>query len=119
MMTARIFQILAWLALTIIIFVTVSPIALRPHDVLPVNADRALAFTAMAALFVWAYPRHFPACVILLVLGAGAIELLQNLSPTRHAQAHDAVVKAFGACAGASLAWASLRLRTTILKRQD
>jgi len=116
-MTTRIFQIFAWLALTTIIFITISPIALRPHDVVAANADRALAFAAMAALFVWAYPRHLFVCVVLLMFGAGAIELLQNLSPTRHAEVHDAVVKAIGAFAGASVAWASLCLKTAVLNR--
>ncbi len=37
---------------------------------------------------------------VLLVVGAGAIELLQLLSPSRHAHVEDAVIKAFGAVAG-------------------
>ncbi len=67
---------------------------------LPVDVDRALAFLLLGALFVLAYPRHFVLCAVLLVVGAGAIELLQLLSPSRHAHVEDAVIKAFGAVAG-------------------
>lgn len=89
-----------WLCLLAVIFVTVSPIGWRPHDFLPVNVDRALAFLMLGALFVIAYPRHFVLCAVLLVVGAGAIELLQLLSPTRHAHVEDAAIKAFGAVLG-------------------
>lgn len=89
-----------WLCLLAIVFATVSPIGWRPHDLLPVDVDRALAFLLLGALFVLAYPRHFVLCAVLVVVGAGAIELLQLLSPSRHAHVEDAVIKAFGAVAG-------------------
>ncbi len=96
-------KILAWLCLAVILFLTLSPIGLRPHDPLPVNIDRALAFCVMAGLFVAAYPRQWPAVLMLSLCGAGMIELLQFLSPTRHAQLPDALVKASGAIAGVAL----------------
>ena len=99
------FRILAWLALSAIVFVTVSPIGLRPHDYLSVDLDRALAFAVMAMLFVLAYPRHVLLISILLVIGAGGIETLQLLSPPRHAHMADAAVKATGAALGASAGW--------------
>jgi hypothetical protein len=91
---------LAWLALAGILFVTVSPIGLRPHDFLPVNIDRAGAFALMAFLFVIAYPRHWLLCGILIMVGAAGIEALQLLSPTRHARFDDALIKAVGAAIG-------------------
>ncbi|WP_342633739.1 VanZ family protein [Neorhizobium lilium] len=98
-------KIVAWLSLLAIVFVTVSPIGWRPHDYLPVDLDRALAFALMTLLFVMAYPRHFVLCSVLLIFGALAIEALQLLSPTRHAHMDDAAVKAAGAAFGAVVAW--------------
>lgn len=99
-MTSRLFRLLPWLALAAIIFVTVSPIRMRPQDFAAVDIDRAGAFAVMALLFVLAYPRQWLFCGILLVLGAGGIELLQFLSPSRHAHLDDAAVKAAGAAVG-------------------
>jgi len=105
-MTHRFFKPLAWLALAAIVFVTVSPIGLRPSDIAPVNIDRAAAFALMAFLFVVAYPRQWILCAVLLLLGAGGIEMLQFLSPTRHAHVDDALVKAGGAAFGCAMGWA-------------
>lgn len=111
MMTSRLFKIAAWLALAAIVFVTVSPIGLRPYDPLSVDLDRALAFCLMSGLFVFAYPRHWIAVLVLTFLGAGVIETLQFLSPSRHAEMADAAVKAGGAVAGVVLAMLATRLR--------
>jgi hypothetical protein len=99
-MTVKTFRIAAWLVLAFIIFVTVSPTNLRPSDYLPGDIDRAGAFALMGGLFVMAYPRHWVFAALLIVLSAGVIELLQELSPTRHAHVHDALVKAAGAGIG-------------------
>ncbi len=64
------------------------------------DVDRAGAFAVMALLFVLAYPRQWLLCALLLMLGAGGIELLQFLSPSRHAHLDDAAVKAAGAAIG-------------------
>lgn len=114
-MTTRFLKTAAWLMFAFIVFSTVSPIHLRPHDFLPVDVDRALAFALMAFLFVLAYPQHMLLCAVLVIASAGAIELLQLLSPTRHAELHDVVVKALGALAGVLAAGAvnSLRMRRT------
>lgn len=110
-MLTRLIRVAAWLSLAAIIFVTVSPIGLRPHDVLPVDVDRALAFVVMACLFVLAYPRSWVIVAVALILGAAGIELMQELSPTRHARIDDALVKASGAAIGVILGWAANRLR--------
>jgi hypothetical protein len=114
-MTIRLLKFLPWLALAAIIFATVSPIRLRPHDFASVDIDRAGAFAVMALLFVMAYPRHWVACAVLLILGAGGIELLQFLSPSRHAHLDDAMVKAagaaFGCCLGLAVNRTIIRLR--------
>ncbi len=95
----------AWLSLAAILFVTISPIGLRPHTITTVNLDRAAAYAVMAAIFVLAYPRHWKLVALLLIGGALAIETLQYLSPTRHPQLLDATVKGAGAAAGTVAGW--------------
>lgn len=106
------YQIAAWSALAAIVFVTVSPVQMRPGDVFSVDADRALAFCLLATSFMVAYPRHAGPVGMLVVAGASLIELLQFLSPSRHARIDDAVVKAIGAAGGMVLASAYNFLRS-------
>ncbi|MBB3543550.1 MULTISPECIES: VanZ family protein [unclassified Rhizobium] len=103
MISSKFARPIAWLLLVAIIFVTLSPIALRPHTVTSVNLDRALAYSLVGFMFAIAYPRQWIAVAFLLVAGALAIEYLQYLSPTRHARLHDAAVKILGASVGVSI----------------
>ncbi|PKA43026.1 VanZ family protein [Rhizobium sullae] len=100
MMTSRFMRPLAWLLLAAIIFVTISPIGLRPHTMTSVNADRALAYAVTGFVFALGYPKQWKLVALLLIFGTLAIEFLQYLSPTRHARLHDAVIKAAGAMLG-------------------
>ncbi|NLS03431.1 VanZ family protein [Rhizobium sp. P32RR-XVIII] len=100
MMISRLLRPLAWLLLAAIIFVTVSPIDLRPHTITTVDGDRALAYVVAGFVFAIAYPRQWKLVALFLIFGALAIESLQYLSPTRHARLHDVVVKAAGAALG-------------------
>ncbi len=54
----------------------------------------------MAALFVVAYPGHIALWWIQIIAAAGVIEILQLLSPSRHAHFDDVAVKAAGAVLG-------------------
>lgn len=94
----------AWLLLAFTIFSTVAPISMRPHDFLPAQIDRALAFFLLSAAFVMGYPKRWFVAAIVCVGSAFAIETLQFLSVTRHPHLLDASVKAVGAILGASLA---------------
>ena len=99
------YQVAAWSAFAAIVFVTVSPIQMRPGDILSVDMDRALAFGLLASVFMIAYPRHAMSVGLLVVASAGATELLQLLSPTRHARVDDALIKSAGAVAGMMVAF--------------
>lgn len=92
----------AWTGLALIIFVTVSPIDVRPSDVTTTDLDRALAFVIMSGLFMIAYPRHVLAVCIALLIAAFLTELAQFVSVTRHPHMHDAVIKALGVLVGIS-----------------
>ena len=117
-MTTRLFRIGAWLFLAAIIFVTISPIGLRPRDLVSTNFDRAAAYAVMSALFVFAYPRHLWTVAALVVATAGGVELFQFLSPTRHPHLMDAAVKAAGGMAGL-LAGILLHTGTARLRMTD
>ncbi|UVD58285.1 VanZ family protein [Rhizobium sp. Pop5] len=104
---------LAWLLLAFIIFVTVSPIGLRPETVTTVDTDRAGAYVILGLTFALAYPKQWKTVAALLVVGAVAIEYLQYFAPTRHARLHDAGIKAMGAALGLLAGWVINRWRDT------
>lgn len=92
-------KVLAWTSLAFIVFVTLSPIGLRPHFA-PVTVERFGAFAMAGLLFGLAYPRHFW-LVATLVLGAAVVlELMQHLTPDRHGEESDAAVKFAGGLFG-------------------
>ncbi len=95
-------RIAAWLALAAIVFVTLSPLGLRPETGEPPQLERFAAFLVLGGLFAAAYPRRWPVVMIALVVLAGVLEASQALAPTRHAHVRDAMAKAFGAFVGAS-----------------
>jgi VanZ family protein len=103
MMTSTFLRAAAWAILAGIVFVTVSPINLRPHTMTTVNVDRAAAYAIVGMLFALAYPRNWKTTMVLLVAGAAGFEFLQIFSSTRHARIDDALVKALGAVAGVAI----------------
>lgn len=101
---------LAWLLLAAILFVTVSPIGLRPHTIITVSIDRAGAYAVTALLFALAYPHRWKRVALLLIGSAFLFEVMQVLSPTRHAHFEDAAVKSLGVCAGLAIGYGLSRL---------
>nr|WP_245433132.1 VanZ family protein [Rhizobium sp. L43] len=102
---------LAWLLLAFILFVTVSPIGLRPETVTTVDTDRAGAYVLVGLAFALAYPKQWKLVAVLLIAGSIAIEYLQYFAPTRHPRLHDAGVKAMGAALGLLAGWVFNRWR--------
>ena len=105
MTTRTFFKAAAWFLLAAILFVTVSPIGLRPSTITGVNLDRALAYALAACVFVLAYPRHWKIVALLFLMGTAGMEVLQYLSPSRHPHVSDAAVKAAGAATGIVCGW--------------
>ena len=93
-------RLFAWLAILFILAVTVSPIELRPGDLISTNIDRALAFFGTGLLFALAYPRRARTVTLALVAAAYLIEAFQLIQPTRHPELIDATIKAGGALLG-------------------
>jgi VanZ family protein len=112
MMTSIPLKAAAWAILAFIIFVTVSPINLRPHTMTTVNVDRAAAYAVLGLLFALAYPRNWKTTALLLVVGAAGFEFLQLFSSTRHARVDDALIKALGALIGVTAGHLYARSRT-------
>ncbi|WP_064838178.1 MULTISPECIES: antibiotic resistance protein VanZ [unclassified Rhizobium] len=115
MMIFKFAKPVAWLLLAFILFVTVSPIGLRPETVTTVDTDRAAAYILVGLAFALAYPKQWKLVAVLLIAGAVAIEYLQYLSPTRHPRLHDAGIKAMGAALGLLAGWVINRWRETVI----
>ncbi|MBY3219966.1 VanZ family protein [Rhizobium laguerreae] len=113
MMIFKFARPLAWLLLALILFVTVSPIGLRPETVTTVDADRGGVYVLVGLAFALAYPKKWKMVAVLLIAGAVAIEYLQYLAPTRHPRLHDAGIKAAGAALGLLAGWLINRWRET------
>jgi hypothetical protein len=103
-MFQRCVAILAWLALGFIVFVTLSPIGLRPtlgHD--PIY-ERIAAYAFLGLLFGLAYPNRLWITLSLIVGTAIILEGLQNLTPDRHGHLRDLVEKVSGSGLGVTVA---------------
>jgi VanZ family protein len=102
-------RVLAWLLLAGLIFVTLSPINLRPVSPLPTQLERAIALAIVGFVFASAYPRHLWAVAFVVLGSTVLLEILQLVQPSRHGRAVDVAVKlaggGFGLAAGAILAW--------------
>ncbi len=109
-------QLFAWALLVVILFATIAPISLRPRTITQVNVDRALAFAAMSFFFVLGFPGSAIVAGIACTLGAGLSELLQLVSPSRHARLPDATAKAVGAALGALMGGAVLAVSRLLVR---
>jgi hypothetical protein len=92
----------AWAALIAIIFMTLSPIGLRPETG-HAGPERFVAYAVLSTLFMSAYPRHFTRIMIFVLTIALSLELAQHLTPDRHGHIADALEKLGGGVAGCSL----------------
>lgn len=104
-MSTTMIRIAAWLTFLFIAFATLSPIGLRPLSSLPVDIERALAFSLVGFLFAIAYPRQIWLAAGIIIIGVVGLELLQNLRPDRHGRNADAVVKLAGGAIGLGFGW--------------
>jgi hypothetical protein len=102
---ATVLKTLAWLLLAGLIFVTLSPINLRPISPLPTQVERAIALAIVGFAFAIAYPRHIILVACLVFVSTVALELLQLATPSRHGRVLDAVVKLSGGGIGLALGW--------------
>jgi glycopeptide antibiotics resistance protein len=99
-MFRKLITVAAWSLLGFIIYATISPIQARPTLFTSPSYERLAAFIVLGALFCLAYPRH-TGFVCLIVLGSAVLlELAQLLTPDRHGQIQDAIIKMMGGAIG-------------------
>jgi VanZ family protein len=98
-MIPRISAIAGWLTLTVIVFVTLSPVGDRPSIASP-HLEHFAAFALIGLAFALAYPSRVVLVFAIVVGAAIGLEMLQLLTPDRHGRAADALVKALGGISG-------------------
>jgi VanZ like family len=102
-MTHKFIAFSAWTTLVFIAFATLSPIGLRPGVSSDPDIERFGAYFVGGMLLALAYPRRpiLVACLIAAI--ATMLEGSQFLTPDRHGQVSDGLVKIAGGMAGVSL----------------
>ena len=99
-MAQKLLRFAAWAGLCFVAYSTLSPLRDRPIVLTSSKLEHLAAFAILGTLFCLAYPRRTPA-VLLIVLGSAALlEVLQLLTPDRHARTLDALQKIVGGAAG-------------------
>ena len=98
-MIQRLSVIAGWLALALIALVTLSPIGVRP-SIGSSHLEHFIAFALIGLAFALAYPNRILLVVVIVVGAALGLEVLQLLTPDRHARAADALVKSLGGISG-------------------
>lgn len=109
-MPRTVVMVIAWTTLILIAIATVSPIDVRPH-LGGVTMERFGAFALAGLLFGLAYPRRLRAVAVIVLGAALLLETLQLLTPDRHGQVADAMVKFFGGAVGIGISFVIGRLR--------
>jgi hypothetical protein len=103
-MVHRALTIAAWTAFALIVFVTVSPIDMRPVVTADPDIERFAAFALLGLLFGLAYPRRLVVDASFVMIAAGVLEAFQLMTPDRHGHIADAFVKAAGGAFGVAIA---------------
>ena len=121
-MPQKLVKFAAWAGLCCVAYSTLSPLGDRPILQTSSKLEHLAAFAILGTLFCLAYPRRTLA-VLLIVLGSAALlELLQFLTPDRHARTFDALQKIAGGAAGVFAGRAILRFdraRFWLLRASD
>lgn len=100
-----------WALSLCVAVLSLLPTAYLPPQVFSLwdKAQHALAFTALAALGLLAYPRRPGRMAIALLAFGGAIELAQAATGWRYGEWGDWLADALGLAAGSALAWRQRR----------
>lgn len=102
---------LAWAFLVFIAYATISPLQDRPTVSRSADLEHIAAFVVLGGLFCLAYPRRIVLVCSIVFGGAIMLELVQLLTPDRHARFLDALEKMAGGAAGIALARSILTLK--------
>ena len=113
-MFQKLIALAAWGALAFITFATLSPIGLRPHVAANIGIEHIAAFSVVGLLFGLAYPRRLIPVIALVLGSAILLEVLQLLTPDRHARLLDLAFKLLGGSIGIAIACVLRPLRPVV-----
>ena len=100
-MIPRLLQSAFYLLIGSIVFLTVSPPALRPVTPVPHQLEHFITFFVAGLMFGLAFPRMLAVrATLAIILFATPLEAIQLLIPGRHARASDLLVNMIGALLG-------------------
>lgn len=108
-MPRTVMMVIAWTTLLLIAIATLSPIDARP-ELGGATMERFGAFALAGLLFGLAYPRRLRAVAVIVLGAALLLEALQLLTPDRHGQVSDAMVKFLGGAIGIGISFVFGRL---------
>ena len=94
--------------LIVIVFVTLSPIGLRPETGHP-GMERASAYLLFGISVGLGFSRWVQHAAVFVVGVAGVLELLQLVDPGRHGRLGDMPIKAVAGVVGVLLSWLLVR----------
>jgi VanZ family protein len=99
-MFQKLLKFAAWAGLCVIAYSTLSPLRDRPTLLTSLKLEHLAAFAILGTLFCLAYPRRTLAVLLIVLCSAALLELLQLLTPDRHARTFDVLQKMVGGAAG-------------------
>lgn len=108
-MPRTIMMVIAWTALLLIAIATLAPIDARP-ELGGATMERFGAFALTGLLFGLTYPNRLWGVAVIVLGAALLLEILQLLTPDRHGQVADAIVKFFGGATGIGMSFVFNRL---------
>ena len=107
-------QIMSWLLLGLITALNLVSPALRPVTGAPHSVEHFGIFAITGAAFAVGYQVRITKLFLLATVYCAVLEIMQNLSPGRHARFSDFIIDSAGACAG--IAFVMLIKRSLIAK---
>lgn len=106
-MSAVAIRITGWLAILLVVTLSLVPGNLRPH-ILPNNyEEHFLAYAVVSYLLAMGYPTIGRRVVVgvMLAIGAGSLEIAQLFIAGRTASVADFAASVLGACIGLTIRW--------------
>jgi predicted ABC-type exoprotein transport system permease subunit len=100
-----------WAMLAVVLFFSVSPLAMKPDDLFSIPVDQFVSSALLSVLFILLYPGRIGIILIGALLLPLLTEVAQFSLPDRYGYAPDIVVKTLGALFGVALGWAWIKTR--------